>query len=416
RVPFEGENPVAIALKHLSDVPVPPQALVPALPDNLNNVVLRALAKDPAERYPNAREFLADLERCRRNMAVATAPVDDGATRVIPAVGALADTGQTTARPAAVPLRTPPPKRSNKGKIFLIVLLASLALAAVALGVYFLAFQGTAVAVPDVVGQPRQQAEDTLRAAGFKVETKAEEYNETIAAGSVVRQDPEAGEKLREGGTVRLVISRGSGKVTVPDLVGQTADYAESKLKELELKGDRQPDQSSDTVPAGSIISQDPPAGSEAQKGSQVKYIVSKGAEPPGDAQVPDLQGMTQSEAQNALNAEKLVLGSVSEDYSDSVPAGRVMSQSPAAGQTIPEGSTVNITLSLGSEPSATVPDVMGDTQGVAEAAITAEGLVPAVVYTVDPLNNGKVVGQNPAAFATAAPGSTVTITVATLP
>ncbi|RJQ43928.1 MAG: Stk1 family PASTA domain-containing Ser/Thr kinase [Gaiellales bacterium] len=415
RVPFEGENPVAIALKHISDIPVPPQALVPELPDNLNNVVMKALAKNPADRYASAREFLADLERCRRDQTVAMAPVSEGATQVIPAVAAPAATGApTTARPAAA--GGPPAKKTRKGKIFLIVLLAALALAAVAVGVYLLAFQGKAVAVPDVVNMTRQQAEDTLRGAGFKTEVEAEEYSESVPQGSVIRQDPAAGEKLREGGTVRLIISRGSGDVAVPDLVGQTAGYAESKLQELELRGDRQPDAYSDTVPEGSIISQDPAAGTEVQKGSTVKYTVSKGSEPAGDTEVPDLEGMTQSEAQTALNAKKLVLGSVSEDYSDSVPAGRVMSQSPAAGQKIPEGSTVNITLSLGPEPSATVPDVIGDTQAAAEAAITAEGLVPAVVNVVDPLNAGKVVDQSPAAMTTVAPGSTVTITVATTP
>lgn len=413
RVPFEGENPVAIALKHLSDVPVPPQALVPSLADNINNVVLKALAKDPAERYGSARDFLADLERCRHDMAVAPAPAGEDATRVIPAAGVGLGTAMaspTTARPAAAA----PRKKSRAGKIFLIVMLAALALAAIALGVYFLAFQGQAIAVPGVVNLTQQQAEETLSKAGFKTEVKAQEYSETVPEGSVVSQDPGAGEMLREGGTVRLVISRGSGKIAAPDLIGQTADYAESKLAELELKGDRQPDEYSDTVASGSIISQDPAAGTEVQKGSSVKYVVSKGVKPPGDTNVPDLTGKTQSEAQSALNAQKLVLGSVSEDYSSSVPAGRVVSQSPAAGQKIPEGSTVNITLSLGPELTATVPDVIGDAQAVAEGKINAEGLVPAVVTVVDPPNAGNVVSQDPAALTPAVPGSTVTITVAT--
>jgi serine/threonine-protein kinase len=417
RVPFEGENPVAIALKHLSDVPVPPQALVPELPDNLNNVVLTSLAKDPAQRYHSAQEFLADLERCRQNLAVAAVPTGDDATQVIPAA-AVAPLAATAAAPLSDSdsASGQPQKKSRAGKIALIILLIAAAIAAAAAVVYFLTVQGQAVEVPNVTGLTQQAAEDTLQADGFKVTVEAEEYSETVPQGSVIRQNPEAGETLKEGGTVRLVVSRGSGKVAVPDLVGQTASYAESKLEESELRGDRQPDAYSDTVSSGSIISQDPVAGTEIERDSTVKYVVSKGSEPPGDVIVPNLEGMTQSEAQSSLNGEGLVLGSVSEDYSDTVPAGRVISQSPAAGQTISEGSTVNITLSLGPEPVLVpVPDVIGDPLATAETKITNAGLTSTAITVVDPPNAGNVIDQSPAALTDVPEGSTVTITVATL-
>jgi serine/threonine-protein kinase len=424
KVPFEGENPVAIALKHLSDVPVPPQALVPEIPDNLNNVVLKALAKDPADRYTSAEEFRADLERCRQNLPVAGAVVDNGATRVIPAaaaVGAAAAAGAATPETAAATegagAESPAgaTKKTSTGRKILYAILIFAAVAAAATGIYLLAVQaGEAVEVPDVVGMEQQQAEDALRAAGFKVEIEAEEYSETIPQGSVVRQNPEAGEMLKEEGTVRLVISRGSGMVQVPDLLGQTASYADSKLAELELKGDRQPDQYSDTAASGTIISQNPEPGAEAQKGSSVQYVVSKGPEPLSDVTVPSLEGMTQSEAQSTLNAAGLILGSVGEDYSDTIAAGRVISQSPASGQTIPEGSTVDIVISLGPEPvPAIVPDVYLDDQTTAENKIAAEGLVPSVVTASDPANAGKIIDQNPSAGTEVPPGSTVTITLA---
>jgi serine/threonine-protein kinase len=417
RVPFEGENPVAIALKHLSDVPVPPQALVPELPDNLNNVVLTSLAKDPAQRYHSAQEFLADLERCRQNLAVAAVPTGDDATQVIPAA-AVAPLAATAAAPLSDSdsASGQPQKKSRAGKIALIILLIAAAIAAAAAVVYFLTVQGQAVEVPNVTGLTLQAAEDTLQADGFKVTVEAEEYSETVPQGSVIRQNPEAGETLKEGGTVRLVVSRGSDKVAVPDLVGQTASYAESKLEESELRGDRQPDAYSDTVSSGSIISQDPVAGTEIERDSTVKYVVSKGSEPPGDVIVPNLEGMTQSEAQSSLNGEGLVLGSVSEDYSDTVPAGRVISQSPAAGQTISEGSTVNITLSLGPEPVLVpVPDVIGDPLATAETKITNAGLTSTAITVVDPPNAGNVIDQSPAALTDVPEGSTVTITIATL-
>lgn len=422
QVPFDGENPVAIALKHLSDQAAPPQELVPEIPDNLNAVVMRALAKDPRDRYRSAEEFMADLERCRNNLPVAAPVVAAGAdtarTGVLSPAAAAAmmdemgpETEKTTVQPGAVPGK---PGR-NKRYLYILLIVAALALAGA--GVYVLASsRGAPVDVPNVVGLDRQQAEDTLKAQGLDPEAEAEEYSETVPAGRVIRQNPEAGARLKKGGTVRLVISRGSGRVAVPDLVGQSAGYAESKLKEVGLSPDRQPDAYSDSIPEGSVISQDPPGGTQAQKGSPVKYVVSKGPAPVKEVTVPNLVGLTQANATSQLTAAGLALGSVTEQYSDTTPAGQVMSQNPAAGQKVREGSAVGIVVSKGPQPTpqVTVPPVVGLTQATAESELVSAGLIVGVVEvaTGDASKWGKVKSQNPAGGAVVDQGSLVTIEV----
>lgn len=413
RVPFEGENPVAIALKHLSDAPVPPQELVPEIPDNLNAVVMKALAKDPQRRYRHADEFLADLRRCQQDLPVAAPPADDTAPTSIISPAAVAAAGEQTAVRSRRSQPQPPKKRRRL--LYLALLAAALALAAI--GIYLLAFaQKGTIDVPDVVGVERQQAERIIRDRGLVPEVEAEEFSDQVPAGSVIRQNPEGGSKLKEGGTVRLVISRGGDRVTVPSVVGQTASYAESKLREAGLSPERQPDAFSDTVAEGSVISQDPAGGSQAAKGSTVRYVVSKGEQPPNQVAVPDLSGLSQSAAESRLASVRLELGTVSEAYSDTVPAGQVIIQNPAAGREVDEGSSVNITVSLGPEPDTdvTVPSVVTLTEADAVAQISGAGLVPSVnpVFTPDPAKYGRVISQSPSGGSTVPAGSTVTINV----
>ncbi len=417
RVPFEGENPVAIALKHLSDEPVPPQALVPEIPNNLNAVVMRALAKDPRDRYPTAEEFLADLERCRQDLPVtAPPPASDAALTSVIAAGDVAAFGDETQRTA---VRRPPggparPKMSNKKKA-LFAVLALAVMIALAAGIYFLAFaqERGNIDVPDVVGLDQAQAETTIRGLGLQPQIEAEEFSDTVPTGKVIRQNPEKGARLKQDGTVRLVISKGSSKVAVPDVRGMEATAADAKIKEAGLSPDRQPDAFSDTVPSGAVISQDPAPGSQAQKGSSVKYVVSKGAEPPRQVSVPDLQNLTVDQASSRLSQAGLGLGTTTEQFSSSVGTGKVISQSPGSGQSVKVGSLVNIVVSKGSEPAkVSVPKLVGMNKTDAQNAVTAQGLVPLLIEKSDPnpANVDLVYDQDPANGTKVDPGSTVTI------
>lgn len=424
-VPFEGENPVAIALKHLSDDPVPPQTLAPDIPDNLNMVVMKALTKNPASRYGSAEEFLADLDRCRKDLPVA-APIlaATAATGILTAGEAAAmmsdagpGTGQTVVQPRS---RQIDEKSSRRKWAYTVLLLALLVAAAVAAVGYYIAFvSDQSVEVPGVVGLDEQTARDTLEAKGFVVDAEASESSETVPAGQVLRQNPDAGSSLKKGGTVRLVISVGSSMIAVPDLLGQSTSYVESKLEEFGLRPDRQPDVYSESVPEGSIISQDPPAGTRVEAGSLVKYTVSKGTQPVEQVSVPDLSRMTVGEATAALTNAKLAIGHVTEEFMTSIPVGQVINQTPAAGQKVDAGSSVNIVISKGPEVAqASVPNVVGMSQAAATSQITSKSLNVTVheSTTSDPSIYGKVISQSPAGETLVDVGSTVIIVVGKAP
>ncbi|MBE0429266.1 MAG: Stk1 family PASTA domain-containing Ser/Thr kinase [Thermoleophilia bacterium] len=418
KVPFDGENPVAIALMHLSDEPAPPQALAPEVPDNLNAVVMRALAKDPRDRYRNAEEFMADLERCRRDLPVTIpAPVSDAEkTSVIPPAAVGPGTETTV-------ISSPPDGRGSprrKKWLWLVLGLAAVLLAA--MGIMVLAFGeragGGEIEVPNVVGLSLAQAESAIRAQELLPEVEAEEFSETVPAGNIISQNPDAGARISRGSSVRLVLSKGSGTVAVPELVGQSAGFAESKLREVGLTPDRQPDVFSD-APAGNVISQDPPAGANVQKGSSVKYVVSKGPQPPQETVVPGVVGLRLDEARVRLEQAGLVLGNVSEQNSDSVPSGEILSQSPAAGERIAQGSAVSVIISAGSQPSpapdtVSVPSVTGETIGAADARLRQAGLALGnVTEEFSPtVASGRIISQSPESGQMVNPGFPVNVVV----
>ena len=165
------------------------------------------------------------------------------------------------------------------------------------------------------------------------------------------------------------------------------------------------------------VISQDPPAGTEVQTGSTVKYVISKGAQPPAQVTVPDVTGATVDGTKALLAGAGLTLGSVTEDYSSSVPAGQVISQNPSAGQVVDEGSPVSIIVSKGAEiQQVTVPGVVGDTGAAAIASLNTAGLVASSnpVPAPTPADVGKVLSQSPAGGSVVDKGSTVVIDVGT--
>lgn len=425
QVPFEGENAVAIALKHLSDEPVPPQALVPDISDNLNAVVMRALAKDPADRYQSAEELLADLERCRHNLPVTVPPSTDSEKTAVISAADVAAGGSASGPMAKTAVRRSDLRNQEKPaarKKWLWLSMAALALALIAAGIMFLAFTGqpASAEVPDVVNLPYQQAQDAIRAQGLTPVLDSEEFSDTVPSGNVVRQTPDARTMLRvDDGNVRLVISKGANRVPVPDVVGQSASYADSKLREAGLAPDRQPDVYSATVAEGSVISQDPPGGSQIQKGSAVKYVVSKGPQPPKPPKqvtVPGIVGMDENSGQAKLEQVGLVLGNVAEQFSDTMASGQIISQNPAAGELVNEGSAVGIVVSKGKEPpeQVSVPGVEGMNRIDAENLIASKGLVPQTTTqtTPDATKWNKVKSQSPGAGTMVNSGSSVNIVV----
>jgi serine/threonine-protein kinase len=381
RPPFEASSPVTVALKQVSERPVPPSQLHPGISPALESVVLRALEKDPARRFADADEFIAALEAARRSPAVVLEPPGEPWEAV---------------------------EEPEEARRWWLWLLALLAIAALAVGAYLL-FVPKKQTVPAVVGQTSAKASQTLHKQGFEV-TIVSRVDASVPRDRVISQDPAGGDRAREGSTVTLTVSGGPGQVGVPPLQGLSQADAEQKLQQAGLKP-RVHKQNSDTVPSGSVIGTRPAAGTVVDKGSEVELLVSKGK---AKVKVPDVMGLASNTAQDNLKQAGLGATVVKKTSKSETP-GTVIAQDPAAGSTVPKGSVVALTVAK-KPPQVTVPDVTTThpTEADARTTLTQAGLKVKVTHrtVIDPAQNGKVVDQTPAAGKQVAKGSTVTIVV----
>ena len=219
---------------------------------------------------------------------------------------------------------------------------------------------GPPIPAPNVVGLAQAAAETALIDAGLTVGDITERNDFTVAEGNVISQDPTAGTNLPEGATVNLVVSLGPPTVATPNVVGDTQAQAGNALDGAELVLGNVTQQASLSVPAGIVIAQQPAGGTVVIVGSGVDLVVSSG--PPPTVVVPDVASQTEAQAGDAIVAAGLVVGAVSEDNDDSVPAGSVIRQDPAAGTNAPTGSAVNLVISRGPLTDAFSDEFAGDT------------------------------------------------------
>jgi eukaryotic-like serine/threonine-protein kinase len=418
RVPFEGDSAVSIALKQVAEAPPPPHTLNPAVPPELEAVVLRALEKDAARRFADADEFITALDRVRGHLAagvasggeattafgpVGTAPTALAAPAAAEAYAAGAATGVYPAEPLP-PLDDDERRRGRWPWIALAVLL----LAGLALGAYLLT-RPDQVDVPNVVGQPVQGARAVLLNAGFDVEVERVRDREA-PVDTVIRQDPGGETRADEGAVVTLTVSEGPGTRTIPNVLGDPRSEARRRLREAGFRIEEQRE-ASEEVGENRVIETTPGAGTVAEVGATVTLTISSGRE---RVAVPEVVGLDRDEAASQLRDVGLRV-SFSEQESEDEDPGTVLRQSPEPGTRVAEGSTV--TLTVASEPERVdVPDVIGQGEREAVNAITDAGLTARVrteeVAPDDP-SIGQVVRTNPSAGREVDRGSTVSVTVA---
>ncbi len=211
------------------------------------------------------------------------------------------------------------------------------------------------VTVPGVTGMEQAEAEETLEDAGFTLGDVSEEYDDEVAEGMIISQDPEADELLEEGAGVDLVVSLGPEveEVTVPDVTGMEQAEAEEALDEAGLTVGAVDEEHSDEVDEGIVISQAPEAGETVEEGASVDLVGSLGPEAE-EVTVPDVTGMEQAEAEEALDEAGLTVDAVDEEHSDEVDEGIVISQAPEAGETVEEGASVDLVISADPEEDNT--------------------------------------------------------------
>ncbi len=272
----------------------------------------------------------------------------------------------------------------------------------------------TLVAVPSVVNLTQAAATTAVTSAGLVVGTVTTSSSATVAAGSVISQNPAAGTSVASGSAVNLVVSTGPAPVNVPNVVNLTQAAATTAITGAGLVVGTVTTASSATVAAGSVISESPAAGTSVASGSAVNLVVSTGPPP---VNVPNVVNLTQAAATTAITGAGLVVGTVTTASSATVAAGSVISESPAAGTSVASGSAVSLVVSLGPAP-VSVPSVANLTQAAATSAITSAGLVVGTVTTASSATvaAGSVISQSPAAGTSVASGSAVNLVVSTGP
>jgi eukaryotic-like serine/threonine-protein kinase len=420
-VPFEGETAVAIAFKQVSAEPQPPSAVRPGLPHSLDVVVLRALAKDPAQRYADADELIAALEHERQLLPsytpAPTVAVADGHVHQPhsppPAAGAgsLLLAGPDTGLYEIDQGETAGSRRGRTGRILWWTLPALVLIAAAAAALILSSSPGPAVIVPSVVGEHEQAALSALHGAGL-APVASQASSPTVPIGAVISQSPLAGSSERKGTRVQIVVSSGPASAPLIDVSGLTVAKAVAALHKAHYRT-RVKTEASKTVASGLVIGTQPAAETEVQEDRVITLLVSSGAPP---VRVPDVTGQTLQDAEATLTNAELAVGTITKQVSANQAPGTVIAQSPKSGSSARAGEKVNLTITKGPKEAA-VPSVLGSSEAAAKTALAHAGFkVLAQTRTVtEAAQAGMVVEQTPAAGSHARKGSTVTIVVGTL-
>ena len=377
RVPFTGESTVAVALAHLEQAMTPPSVYNNKISPNLERIILKCTKKDPANRYQNITELLDDLENVLLNPDT---PYEiSGSTKIIKAE----DTAMLSQVEPIDDMSDDEYERDDKEeeddddeydeedeKMDKIMSVAGVIIAViiVVLLVFFVGrFTGvfggkgsdtsqskldsTQTKMPDVVGLSEKMADKKLSDNNLQMQVKSSEYSDTVEKGNVISQEPKADEVVSKYSKVSVVISLGSDAFDISklNLVGKTKESAESLLKENGFSVDTK-EEPSDTVPKGSVISYTP---TKPKNGERVTLTVSSGKKVT-KVVVPNITGMSESEAKTLLETNGLMLGKKAEQHSATVAKGVIIGQSTAAGSSVDSGSSVDYAVSNGVAPETT--------------------------------------------------------------
>ena len=358
KVPFDADNSVGIAVMHIQDNPVEPKSINQNLSDHLNNIIMKLLAKDPADRFINSRELIDALDN--ENYSFDEEDLVD--TARIPIVVPKENNNEDFYKKqmqeeekqekeavyvSNTEKSTDDEDKGRSRKIWPLLLMALLLIGAV----FFMRDRGSTslIEVPTVVNLDQSQAVKELERKGLKANISRTEQSDEYEIGKVMSQDPSPNSKVARNTLVNLVISEGR-EVEVPDLRNMNLSQAEDTLKEIGLRLGRTNTQSSDSVEKDLVISQQPRS-SKVQAGSEIDVTVSTGPDKRVETiEVPELIGHTEADARAIISQYGLNLRDVKYYNSSSVNRGLVMNQSIASGTHVANESNIDITISLGPE------------------------------------------------------------------
>ncbi|MEV7418506.1 Stk1 family PASTA domain-containing Ser/Thr kinase [Streptomyces sp. NPDC089919] len=432
RPPFVGDSPVAVAYQHVREEPQPPSNFDPEITPEMDAIVLRALVKDPDYRYQSADEMRADIEACLDGQPVA-------ATAAMGSVGyggydqngygypdqpttalRTTDPGQTAMMPPMPPGdraydlngyedRGPRrrQKKSSLSTVLLVVAAVLVLVGAILIGKALVGGSGAGdVSAPNLVGRTLADATTNASNVGLEVVKDKEDTCKDQAKGLVCSQDPVKGTDMSKGDTIRVVISTGAPKVSVPDVTGMSFDNAEQAMLDKGLQVERK-NEESDRKP-GTVIAQDPKGDSSVEANTKVTLTVAKEAQ---KSTVPDLLGKKPSDAKQLLSDADLQLGTKEEVESDA-EAGTIIEQSLTAGTEVEPGSTVNVKIAKARASSnVPVPSLLGKTVAEARTILQQNNLSFGTVLQGPQDDNALVLTTDPQAGQQVPAGTVVNVT-----
>ena len=433
RPPYDGETPVSVAIQHINGTPLSPSLLNGDIPTGLEQITMHAMCSDLNIRYSSVSDMLKDMEEFRKNPSIRFTFLPRNS-----AAAASPGPRVQQANPQSVAARQKELEREyerqdREEKRRRMWMIAAISLAVVALiGLLFLLISSSG-SQSDATGSSTEAQATTLPKEVFVPQLVGYFYDEIIRedypyiriisnessyiyddifpSGVICDQRPAVGESVPPGTEVFVYISLGEQTDAMPPLKGYSAENANSLLKALRIQLTILTDREySDDVPEGRVVRTDPEEGTELKNGQVVTVYISMGKETKL-VKVPPLTGASLSNATATANGWNLELVST-EDYSDTVPAGYVISQSPEAGTEVEEGSTVRVVVSKGKQ-TVTVPSLVGKPEAYAIDALEQLGLhAQSEVEYNNFVPAGNVIRQSPEADEEAMPGSTVTLVV----
>ncbi len=407
RVPFSGDTPISVALKHLKEQPIPPHLINIHLNPALETLILKCIKKDPINRYQNIYEIIERLEILARDPnkeVVLDESVDEDQfdTQVLPVISpelyqANATNYGVDNSSSAVDLEISGKNTKDKKIIIKPIFLVSALLGiVVATLILFATFNSRVAAnqnkriesfeLINIVNTEYDEALKKITTAGLTLEIEERRFSDTVPNNVIISQHPKAGTMIKAGQEIVVVVSRGEKMNELPNLQGSTVEEARVVLSNFDAKiGSVEEENSS--FEKGQIISQEPPASTLIKAGAVVNVKVSKG---PVIKKVtmPDLRGKTKNEALKILTDNNLIYGAINPQYSDTVELDYVISQSVEAGSEIAEESIVDFVISLGVDPATVSTEISidnGDVTKTFRVPLDVEKAVQAVeIKSVD--------------------------------
>lgn len=417
RKPFEGDSPIQIAYRHVNEKIPAPSSLKRTIPASVDTFILKATANDAGKRFKDANQMLEAFQDLRAQLDPSTRQLsldlDLPISRKIPKKrkGILKSiTTQLELRRGDV-MKEKSVQTSRKRKTSKRVkrnrAIALLITAGLIYGLFnFVTNSGEKIRIPSLAGMSLKEAKATLSNLNLSLAVKEEIFSEDVPKGKVIDSDPSGGGKVGKNGTVYVTISGGQERIKVPELLGLTLDAATTTLSKANLKLGSTSTSFSATVDTGLIISSNPPAGSDAKKNSLVSLVISKGIQ---QMSLTSFVGLSSDQGLNELN--NLGAKVISKyEYSDTVPAGNIISQDPDGSAPIAKGATVTITISKGPS-SISIPNVKSLDLQAATKILENLGFV-VNHKSIGTRKNKVVIGVSPKVGSMAKPGSTVTLTL----